>query len=225
MSARVLLFDLDGTLTDSKPGIVGCMRFALRQLGAPSPSDDLLATFIGPPLRHAFRALLGTSDTERIEEAIRLYRQRFAETGLYENCVYDGVPAMLEEARQVAQATYVATAKLTVYARRIVEHFGLDRHFTRVYGMEPDDRHDDKTHLLAHLLEAERIAPRDAVMIGDRAADIGAAKANGLRAIGVLWGYGSERELIDARPEALCRRPADLAASLSAVLPDQSVPP
>ena len=215
MTSRVLLFDLDGTLTDPRPGIVGSIRFALDQLSVPCPSDDVLATYIGPPLRPTFATLLGTSETRQIEEAIRLYRHRFADTGLYENRVYDGVPAMLDDARQRAAATYVATSKPTVYAERIVEHFGLARHFTKVYGSELDGRRDDKVELLAHLLVTEDIAPDTAVMIGDRAADIRAAKANGVRSIGVLWGYGSEDELVAAGAGGLCRAPHELAACLS----------
>ena len=116
MTTSVLLFDLDGTLTDPRPGIVGCMRFALDRLGISCPSDDVLASYIGPPLRGTFATLLDTSDAERIEEALRLYRQRFADTGLYENKVYEGVPAMLDTLGRVACAAYVATSKPAVYA-------------------------------------------------------------------------------------------------------------
>src|SRR5687767_15360300 len=100
----VLLFDLDGTLTDPKPGIVGSLRFALGQLAAPCPTDDVLASYIGPPLRGTFATLLSTNESDRIEEAMRLYRQRFADTGIYENRVYDGVPEMLERAGSAATA-------------------------------------------------------------------------------------------------------------------------
>jgi len=207
----VLLFDLDGTLTDPKPGIVGCIRFALDQLTVACPADDALVQYIGPPLRATFGTLLGTTDARRIEEAMAFFRQRFSETGLFENQLYDGVPAMLKRTGQAAAAAYVATSKPAVYAERIVKHFGLDEHFRRVYGAELDGRFDDKAELLAHLLATERVSPDVAVMIGDRAVDVRAAKANGLRAIGVLWGYGSERELIDAGADMLCRTPNDLA--------------
>jgi phosphoglycolate phosphatase len=211
----VLLFDLDGTLMDPKPGIVGCIRFALDRLVIACPDEDVLATYIGPPLRGTFAVLLGTAEGERIEEAMRLYRERFTVTGLYENRVYDGVPAMLEDVRRMAAAAYVATSKPRVYAERIVTHFGLGHHFARVYGAELDGRYDDKGELLAHLLATEEVAREAAVMIGDRAADIVAAKANGVRAIGVLWGYGSEQELVEAGADVLCRAPGDLAACLT----------
>ena len=215
MTTRVLLFDLDGTLTDPRAGIVGSMRFALDQLRISCPSDDVLANYIGPPLRGTFATLLDTSEPARIEEALRLYRQRFADTGLYENKVYEGVPAMLDSVGRGVYAKYVATSKPAVYAERIVSHFGLSHHFRKVYGAELDGRWDDKAELLAHLLATEGVTPSAAVMVGDRAADIIAAKANRVRSIGVLWGYGSEVELTDAGADMLCRTPAELATHLS----------
>jgi phosphoglycolate phosphatase len=215
MTTDVLLFDLDGTLTDPKPGITGCIRFALDQLGVSCPDDDALVTFIGPPLRDTFATLLETLETARIEEAMGLYRQRFAATGLYENQVYVGVPAMLEHCQQTATAMYVATSKPAVFAERIVQHFGLDHHFRQVYGAELDGRRENKADLLAYLLASEGVSPQAAVMIGDRAADVRAARANGVRSIGVLWGYGSEHELLDAGVETLCQTPSELAAHLS----------
>ena len=215
MTPDVLLFDLDGTLTDPRPGIVGSLRFALGQLAAPCPTDDVLAGYIGPPLRGTFATLLGTNESEPIEEAMRLYRQRFADTGLYENRVYEGVPEMLERACATATAVYVATSKPAIYAERIVRHFGLAQHFRKVYGPELDGRYEDKAELLAHLLTRERVEPEAAVMIGDRAADVRAAKASRVRSIGVLWGYGSEQELIDAEADVLCATPRELVALLA----------
>jgi phosphoglycolate phosphatase len=173
-----------------------------------------LASYIGPPLRGTFATLLDTSDSERIEEAVRLYRQRFADTGLYENTVYEGVPAMLETVGRVARAAYIVTSKPAVYAKRIVSHFKLDHHFRKVYGAELDGRWDDKAELLAHLLATERVGPSASLMVGDRAADIMAAKANKVRSIGVLWGYGSEAELKEAGADVLCRTPSELGAMI-----------
>jgi len=146
---------------------------------------------------------------------MRLYRQRFADTGLYENQVYDGVPEMLARAGSAATAVYLATSKPAIYAERIVRHFGLAEHFRKVYGPELDGRFEDKAELLAHLLTRESVEPETAVMIGDRAADVYAAKASGVRSIGVLWGYGSERELIDAGADTLCATPSELVARLA----------
>jgi phosphoglycolate phosphatase len=210
----VLLFDLDGTLTDPKPGIVRCMKYALHELGAPCPSDDVLASFIGPPLRGTFTTLLETSDRNLVERALALYREEYGETGLFENQVYPGVTQMLDHVRPVASAAFVATLKPKVYADRIVRRLGLEPYFAGVYGPELEGRFDDKADLLANLLATEKISPERAVMIGDRAGDIVSARANRVRSIGVLWGYGSESELTDARADGLCVSPGELGSCL-----------
>lgn len=191
------------------------MRHALDQLARACPPDEVLASFIGPPLRSTFATLLESSDRELIERAMALYRERYGDTGLFENQVYDGIPEMLAGAAREASASFVATSKLTAYAERIVKHFGLDHHFAGVYGAELGGRFENKVDLLAHVLATERIAPEAAVMVGDRAVDILAATAHGVRSIGVLWGYGSEAELAAAGADALCLAPGELASCLS----------
>jgi len=217
VTSRVLLFDLDGTLTDSKLGIVRCFRHALERLGRPCPPDDVVASFIGPPLRTAFATLLQSTDPKSIETAMTLYRQRLADVGLYENQVYDGVPEMLERSTNAASALYVVTSKLTVFAQRGLKHFGLDHRFAGIYGSELDGRFEQKTDLVSHVLASERISAELAVMVGDRAVDILAARANGVRSIGVLWGYGSEGELVDAGVDELCAAPRELGSCLSKI--------
>ncbi len=213
MIGPAFLFDLDGTLTDPRVGIVGCLRYALDRLGRPSPDEDVLASCIGPALRRSFAMLLDTRDGALIEEATRLYRERFDTVGLFENRVYDGVPDMLERLRPAR--LLVATAKMARFAERIVTHFGLAPYFSGVYGAEPGGRFDDKADLIAHMLRREGLAPEATVMIGDRGFDIVAARANGLRAVGVLWGYGSERELREAGADRLCAKPAELPAVIA----------
>lgn len=212
----VLLFDLDGTLTNPRPGIVSSIRYALERLDHPSPPDDALALWIGPPLRRSFATLLGISDAGQIERAMALYRERYTDLGLYENSVYQGIEDMLTRCQTHASAMFVATSKPTVFAERILQHFGLAGFFERVYGAELDGRFDNKTELLAHLLAAEGIPAATAAMIGDRAMDVVAAKTNGAHAVGVLWGYGSPEELRDAGADTLCVAPAELADVLGA---------
>ena len=213
----VLLFDLDGTLMDPRPGIVGCIRYALNRLTRPIPADEILASFIGPPLRNTFATLLESTDRERIEDAMSLYRERFTSTGIYENQVYDGIPAMLEDARRKVSASYVATSKPTAYADRIIRHFRLDHYFDGIYGSELDGRFENKADLLAHLLSVEKVRAAAAVMVGDRGVDMIAARANGVRPVGVLWGYGSRQELVEAKADFLCAVPDDLAGCLSRI--------
>jgi phosphoglycolate phosphatase len=214
MTPRVLLFDLDGTLTDSRLGIVRCMRHALDGLGAPCPGDDVLASHIGESLRATFSALLLTPEPVRVDRAIALYRERFTVTGLYENQVYPGIAETVAALAGRARL-YVATQKFGEYAERIVEHFGLRPHFAGIWGTDYDGRLDDKVAVLRELIRAEGVAPAEAVMIGDRSHDVLAARANGIRSIGVLWGYGSRAELETAGADALCEVPVALEECLA----------
>jgi phosphoglycolate phosphatase len=218
VTSQAVLLDLDGTLTDPRTGIVRCIRHALERLDRPCPPEAALAACIGPPLRGTFGALLDTADPALIERAMALYRERFAEVGLYENEVYAGVPAMLDALRCAGRRLFVATAKPAVFAERIVRHFALDDHLAGVYGPELDGRLDDKGQLLAHVLAKEGLAAAAVVMVGDRAVDVAAAHANGVRSIGVLWGYGSRDELRDAGAHALCTMARDLPATVARVL-------
>lgn len=194
-----------------------CFQYALAQLGRPCPADHVLASFIGPPLRNAFATLLHTTERELIDAAVTLYRRRNADVGLYESRVYDGVPDMLEGTRAEASVLFVVTAKLTVFAQLSLRHLGLDHHFTGVYGSEPDGRFEAKAELVSHVLETAGIAAEAAVMVGDRAVDILAARANDVRSVGVLWGYGSEGELVDAGVDELCATPGALGGCLASL--------
>jgi phosphoglycolate phosphatase len=218
VSRHAVLLDLDGTLTDPRAGIVRCIRYALERLQRPCPAEAALASCIGPPLRATFGALLATADGTLIERAMALYRERFAETGLYENEVYEDIPAALDALGRGGHRLVVATSKPAVYAERIVRHFRLDRHFAAIYGPTLDGRFDDKAELLAHVLEAERLVAGDVVMVGDRDADAVAARTNGVRSIGVLWGYGSREELLAAGVDAVCAAPRAQPDGVDAVL-------
>jgi phosphoglycolate phosphatase len=210
----ILLFDLDGTLTDPVQGFVSCVRFALERLGSAAPPDEVIAGFIGPPLRGTFATLLGGSGDARIEPAVEAYRERYMDVGIYETQRYDGIPEMLGGARALAERVFVATSKPWPSAVRVVRHLGLEHLFDGVYGPELDGRHDDKADLIAHLLEREGGSADQALMIGDRAADVVAAHANGVEPIGVLWGYGSAGELTAAGARCLASTPADLLGEL-----------
>ena len=179
-----ILFDLDGTLTDPKMGIIACIRFALSKLDIEIDKDINLESFIGPPLRDTFRELCGNDVI--VENAVSLYRERFSTKGLFENQVYDGIPECLNRLMDKADSIHVATSKPTVYSEKIIEHFSLSRYFNMVYGSNLDGSLSNKTDLLSHILENECLLPQDTVMIGDRSFDIVGAKNHGIRAIGVL---------------------------------------
>ena len=211
---RIVFLDLDGTLTDPKPGITRSIRHALHALGHAAPAEDALTWCIGPPLLQSFVGLLGDEATAR--RALALYRERFAKTGLYENRVYDGVPEMLTRLCDAGFGLNLATSKPHVYASRITAHFGLDHWLDGVFGSKLDGARADKTALLAHALEETGAAPGQAVMLGDREHDIIGARNNGMAGIGALWGYGTQAELQTAGADRLATSPehaADLIAA------------
>lgn len=211
---RVAFIDLDGTLTDPKPGICGCVQYALRELGLPAPSQDALEWVIGPPMIESMRELVGP---DRADEGLRLYRRRYGETGLFENRVYDGVPGLLRRLTHEGWRLYVATSKAEPYAVRIVDHFGLAPYFVRVFGSGLDGSLLHKGELLAHALAETGVDAGAAVMIGDRKFDVLGARANGMPTIGVAWGYGSRAELEEAGAAAIAATPADVPGALEAV--------
>jgi phosphoglycolate phosphatase len=210
------MFDLDGTLTDPREGIVACLKHALRGLGRPSPPDSDLLRCIGPPLKESFGRLLGSDDGKAIDTAIALYRERFSVTGIFENAVCPGVPSALAELQALGMTLYVATSKPHVFARRIVEYFGLGPFFRRVHGSELDGTRANKGELIEHVMQIESLSPRATVMVGDRAHDVLGAMARGVLPVGVLWGYGSREELEAAGATVLCEHPAMLAPLLRA---------
>jgi phosphoglycolate phosphatase len=201
-------FDLDGTLTDPKPGITRCIQYALERLAHPVPHQDDLVWCIGPPLHASFRKFLGTD--ELAHRAVELYRERFRDVGLYENEAYAGIEKTLSAVAACGRRLFVATSKPKIYADRIVAHFGLGRHFEHVFGSELDGTRADKAELLAYALGETKADPTRAIMIGDRSHDVTGARKNGMTAIGVLYGYGTPAELTEAGAHHLCAAHPDV---------------
>jgi len=195
-----LLVDLDGTLTDPGLGITRCLQHALSALGRPIPPT--LDWCIGPPLRDTFVKLLGVSDPELLDRAIGLYRERFVSVGMFENVVYPGVAAGLEQLRNAGHQLRVVTSKPHVYARKILDHFALSDAFVSIHGSELSGEFAEKADLIRHVLSTEPFGDRPH-MVGDRRHDIEAAHANNLLGVGVLWGYGSRAELEAAGADTL----------------------
>lgn len=211
---NTILFDLDGTLTDPREGITRSIAYALERMGrAPPPLDELVFA-IGPPLRDSLARLLGTEDRSAVERTLAFYRERFADVGLFENRPYAGIAETLAALEASGATLFVATSKPLVYARRIVEHFGLHAHFVAVHGCELDGTREDKRDLLAHLLAHHGVDPRRAVMVGDRGVDMRAARHHGLAGLGVLWGYGTADELLEHGAHALCHAPAAIPEAI-----------
>ena len=208
MTRPALIFDLDGTLMDPREGITRCMRSALLRLDVEPPSDGDLERLIGPPLIDCFRTLVG--DEERSAQGVLYFRECYGEGGLFENTLYPDILQTLESLHGLAPALFVATSKPRVYAERILDRLALRRYFRAVYGCELSGERADKAELLTYLLRGENLHHAAAVMIGDRVHDIAAARANGMRSVGVTWGFGSIDELRDAQADTLCANADDL---------------
>jgi phosphoglycolate phosphatase len=218
----VYLFDLDGTLTDPREGITRSIAHALTGMGIEPPAPDDLLFAIGPPLRPSLARLIGTESREAVERALALYRERFAEVGLFENRVYEGIPEALAALAARGATLVVCTSKPQVYARRIVERFALDSHFVEVHGCELDGTREDKRDLIDHIVRMHGFGADDAVMIGDRGVDMRAARHHGMGAMGALWGYGSGEELVEHGAQAFCAEPRELANALAAFTPQRA---
>lgn len=195
---KYILFDLDGTITDSALGITNSVKYALNKLNAPIPPYETLCKFIGPPLLDGFRDICGF-DAEKAQEAVKLYREYYETTGLYENAVYDGIPEFLRALKEKGKTVILATSKPEKFARLILEHFNLIQYFDYAAGATIDETRNKKDAVIAYALKECNITDKSlAVMVGDRHHDIFGAKQNGISCVGVLYGFGSLEELTAA---------------------------
>lgn len=208
-----LLFDLDGTLTDPKAGITACVQYALDAFGIREPDLDKLESFIGPPLKDSFMKFYDMSETQA-QEAVKKYRERFQDTGIYENKLYEGIPQMLRALRAKGMRLAVASSKPTVFVRRILEHFQIDGYFQAVVGSELDGARSEKAQVveeaLRQLFGEKPVEKEKAYMIGDRRYDVEGARANGIESVGVTYGYGSMEELKEAKADYIVRSVEEL---------------
>ena len=207
MTTKSILFDLDGTLTDSGEGIFNCAELALRHFNLPIPTRQEMRVFVGPPLRETF-AKFGVP-TDGIETALEVYRSRYNTIGLFENTPYPGIREMLEKLRSDGHRLFVATSKPESMAVRILEKFDLDQYFEIICGATFDKTRDSKEAVIAYLLE--RSADNGhAVMVGDTAYDVIGAKHHGIPTIGVAWGYGKVADMVSAGAVAIARDTEEL---------------
>jgi phosphoglycolate phosphatase len=207
----LLLFDLDGTLTDSAEGVTRCLRHALVEVGAVVPPAEELRRFVGPPLPSVFQELVEGNDPAAIDRAIKAYRERFEAVGMYENHLYPGIADALATFDQAGHMMRIVTAKPRVYAERIAEHFDIAKHFQHVHGPALGARGYTKASLIH---EACVAAPelRAAAMVGDRAEDVLGARSSGVAAIAVAWGYGHLGELRQAAPDRIVESVTELVS-------------
>ncbi|MCC8101323.1 MAG: HAD family hydrolase [Clostridiales bacterium] len=229
-----ILFDLDGTLTESHPGIINAVLYALKKNGIEETDREKLRAFVGPPLTDSFQQYYGMPK----EQALRMvddYREYHQDRGWKENRVYEGIPQALETLRAQGRKLFVATSKPEPIAIRTVEHFHLDQYLERVFGASMDESRSQKGRVIAYALsqiaetshseagqisEWKRSFAPNILMVGDRLHDVEGAKENGLPCVGVLYGYGTKKELEEAGAVAICPEVGDLPGVIAALEKD-----
>lgn len=211
---RTVLFDLDGTLSDSEAGILECLRYSLRRMGIEERDTAKLRRCIGPSLTQTYRALYGMS-AEAAARALAFYRACFEARGIAQTALFGGVPALLEALHGEGRTLVLATAKPTQHARRILERNGVAQYFSVVAGSRLDGTREEKSEVIAHALaQLPEAARSKAVMVGDRHSDIKGARENALPSIGVAYGYGGYEELAAAGADGIVHSVAELRAAL-----------
>ena len=210
---HTIFFDLDGTLTDSAPGIIHSVQYALKKYGIEAEENDL-RSFIGPPLVHSFQERFGF-DHDKALEAVAYYREYFTAGGMFENSVYPGVEEMLQKLKEDGLMLAVATSKPEFFSKQILEHFALTRYFDFIGGAAMDETRTTKVEVLSYALQELQVDPAKAVMIGDRENDMEAASLLGTESIGVLYGYGSKEELAHAGAKVFADTPMDICRIIS----------
>ena len=198
--AKTILFDLDGTLTDSGEGIINCAILALQHFGCPIPDREEMRSFVGPPLHESF--IRHGVPADKTDEAIRVYRSRYIPIGAYENTPYPGVRELLERLKAQGHTLYVATSKPEEMSIKILQHFDLAQYFDRICGATMDVSRSSKEDVIAYLLE---LSGRDEniIMVGDTKFDVIGAAAHGISTIGVSWGYGKVEDMEAAGAKAI----------------------
>jgi phosphoglycolate phosphatase len=204
-------------LIDSQPGILASCQAALRALGHEPKAELDITRVIGPPLEDGMRLILEPYRDDRVGEAIAAYRKDYGASGLFESKLYPGIGGALREMREAGLHLYLATSKRAIFARRILEHLEISACFDGIYGSEPDGALDHKPELIAHVMSEHGLRPEHSLMVGDRRYDISGAHANRMRAVGVLWGYGTRDELEAAGADQLVGAPEDLARAALAI--------
>ena len=213
---KTVFIDLDGTLTDSRPGIVNSIRYGLTKMNLSVPDEDTLLKFIGPPLLESFATHCGLTG-KIADEALEAYREYFREKGMFENSVYEGIPEALEKLKNAGFRLAVATSKPEEFSVKIISHFDLDKYFEIVAGASMDETRNTKPEVIAYALSRMGITdPKEVIMVGDRHHDAEGAAQNNIECIGVTYGYGSEEELLSAGVIALAKSPLHLADILLA---------
>lgn len=212
MGIQTVIFDLDGTLTDSGPGILNSVNYALEKAGRKREDLEKIRGFIGPPLAEQFESFCGITREESFQ-MVEYYREYYSTKGIFENRVYEGIEEALQSLIEKGLQLMIATSKPEHFAKTIAEHFGFAKYFCFIGGALLDGRRTDKTEVIEYVLRNMKISMRnEVVMVGDRSYDMVGAAKTGIHSLGVLYGYGNREELINAKAEQIVSSPEELAS-------------
>lgn len=207
---QYILFDLDGTLTDSGEGITKAVQYALNYFGIDVEDLNELRRFVGPPLRDSYKNFYDFDD-EKAELGITKFREYYTDKGIYENKVYDGIEETLKVLKDNGKKLIIATSKPEVHAKTVLDHFDLAKYFDFIGGADLEETRVKKSDVIKYSMENAGIEDiSKVIMVGDREHDILGAKANNIKSIGVLYGYGDVVELTQARAEYVVENPQDI---------------
>ena len=209
---KTILFDLDGTLTDSGEGIINCVIYALERFGLPIPAREELRYFVGPPLHESF--IKQGVPADRAEEAVAVYRERYVPIGMFENTPYPGIRELLESLKDAGHTLYVASSKPEWMCVDILKHFDLDKYFTMICGATMDTSRTNKEAVIEYLIQ-ENGKSENMIMVGDTKFDVIGAKYHGIPCIGVSWGYGSVSDMQEAGAMSIANSVEELNALLA----------
>ncbi len=210
----IILFDLDGTITDPFVGITKSIQYALSKLGIDEPNPDYLIPFIGPPLHVSFERFYPFNPSQ-VEQAVEYYREYYKKTGIYEAELYEGIPRLLQSLKEESRQLVVATSKPTVFAKQILNLFAIDQYFDHVVGSHLDGTRSNKAEIVEYAIrQYGDVLKANFVMVGDREYDIIGANVNGIDSIGVMYGYGSREEFAKANSTNIAETIDDLSKIL-----------
>ncbi len=213
-----VLFDLDGTLTDSQGGVIQCFQFTIKELGQPYWSESDIKKLIGIPIRSIFQEVLNSNDNDLIDKAIIIYRKRFSEIGIINNKIYPGILDLITILHKKSCRLYIVTLKNKIDAEKVAKHFSFDQFIQDIRGPNLNEYPENKTQLIKSVITDFALIPEETMMIGDRKEDIVSGKFNNTRTIGVTYGYGNEQEIINVNPDFVCNSPFEIQQAIMTLI-------
>lgn len=213
-NTKNILFDLDGTITEPKEGIINSILYSIEKLNLSEENPEELTSFIGPPLLDSYKNRYNLNH-EDATAAVDCYREYYSDRGLYECSMFPNIPQLISSLKEAGHNLFVATSKPTYFAEKLLEHYRLDHHFTEIVGANMDNTRADKTSIISYILKTHNLNPNNTLMIGDTKFDLIGAKNNNVEVIAVTYGHGNTSELVELEPNHIAANALELASLLT----------